>query len=278
MNKIIKNAMVILSLSCVQFTAIGINFESNEFWDTEQRRISDEQNAEYRNYKLEQEKLPDNIRDKKIPHNEYWMINKKQDFWMGIFDGKYVEMPQGSNDKNNPSYQPQQVIRIKEYNKVSQFLIQSAEGYPPSCLNWDSKIISESKDFVYFYSGCTSYDFQVNSYKHEGLYYILLYDKKFNTLMEVSSFPYSVPDGLKYQKESLAYIDGYYAYQNGAFRITGRDQFVIVDPDTGNILPKIPKKNDDGTYILNDDKPVMINNPEGYNPVILKNITNDNLQ
>ncbi|HCB3930156.1 TPA: hypothetical protein MYW16_005433, partial [Klebsiella pneumoniae] len=51
-----------------------------------------------------------------------------------------------------------------------------------------------------------------------------------------------------------------------------KDQIVIVDPDTGKALPKVPKTDDKGKIILINGKPVMVDDPDGYNPVILKRL------
>ena len=54
--------------------------------------------------------------------------------------------------------------------------------------------------------------------------------------------------------------------------IIAKDQIVIVDPDTGKALPKVPKTDDKGKIILINGKPVMVDDPDGYNPVILKRL------
>ncbi|HFL8031474.1 TPA: hypothetical protein ACG5F6_005602, partial [Klebsiella pneumoniae] len=123
-----------------------------------------------------------------------------------------------------------------------------------------------------FYSGCTS--FRPNSTRHGILYDIILYDKIYDTIIVLDSMPYSTPEDLKYIKESLVSINGYYRYDalDVAFRIIAKDQIVIVDPDTGKALPKVPKTDDKGKIILINGKPVMVDDPDGYNPVILKRL------
>ncbi|MBE3509165.1 hypothetical protein IM285_16865, partial [Enterobacter cloacae complex sp. I10] len=77
-----------------------------------------------------------------------------------------------------------------------------------------------------------------------------------------------------YMSESLVSKNGYYRFDSaqGAFKITGKDQIVIVDPDTGNVVPKVPKTDDNGRTILMNGKPVMVDDPDSYNPVILKRL------
>ncbi|MFG7504274.1 hypothetical protein ACG0XA_14390, partial [Klebsiella pneumoniae] len=93
-------------------------------------------------------------------------------------------------------------------------------------------------------------------------------------IIVLDSIPYSTPEDLKYIKESLVSINGYYRYDalDVAFRIIAKDQIVIVDPDTGKALPKVPKTDDNGKIILINGKPVMVDDPDGYNPVILKRL------
>ncbi|MCS6037458.1 hypothetical protein LNQ52_21540 [Klebsiella pneumoniae subsp. pneumoniae] len=38
------------------------------------------------------------------------------------------------------------------------------------------------------------------------------------------------------------------------------------------LLPKVPKTDDKGKIILINGKPVMVDDPDGYNPVILKRL------
>ncbi|OUH59632.1 hypothetical protein AZ026_001135 [Klebsiella pneumoniae] len=111
-------------------------------------------------------------------------------------------------------------------------------------------------------------------YKRLILYDILLYDKIYDAIIVLDSIPYSTPEDLKYIKESLVSINGYYRYDalDVAFRIIAKDQIVIVDPDTGKALPKVPKTDDNGKIILINGKPVMVDDPDGYNPVILKRL------
>lgn len=151
----------------------------------------------------------------------------------------------------------------------------AVDGYPNSCLEKNDKIMKDDQFYIYFYSGCTYDSLQRNSIKHDGHYDILLYDKKFNTLVKLDSIPYSIPEGLKYMSESLVLKNGYYRFDSaqGAFKITRKDQIVIVDPDIGKDLPKIPKTDDNGKTILINGKPVMVGDPDGYRPVILKRLS-----
>ncbi len=231
-------------------------------------------------FKKFQNNLSDSKRNKTLIYNQYWLVNKKQNLWLGFFDGKKIKVPAGVySNLTEDSYQPQQVIRIKINEVVEQFLLPSAvEEYPKPCFEKNDKIMKDEKYYIYFYSGCTYGSLQKNSIKHDGHYDILLYDKKFNTLVKLDSIPYSIPEALKYMDQSLVSINGYYRFDSaqGAFKITGKDQFVIVDPDTGNSLAKIPKTNDSGENLLVNGSPVMVDDPNGYNLVVLKRLPNVN--
>lgn len=227
-------------------------------------------------YKTSQNNLPDIKRDKNLFYNQYWLVNKKQNLWMGFFDGREIKVPAGIySNLPKDSYQPQQVIRIKENGRVLQFLLPSAVGeYPDSCLEKDDKIMDDNVFYTYFYSGCT-YDSRLNnSIKHDGHHDILLYDKRFNTLVQLDSIPYAIPDGLKYMSESLVFTNGYYRFDSiqVAFKIIGKDNVAIVDPETGKYLPKVPKIDDNGNPVMKNGEQVMIDDPDGFQPVILKRL------
>lgn len=89
------------------------------------------------------------------------MINKKQDLWLGFFDGKKVKISKGIYpDINIDSYLPQQIIRIKKGGKLSQFIIKSTEvnsyEYPLHCYNKFDAVLLDKPDYLLFYSGCTN--------------------------------------------------------------------------------------------------------------------------
>lgn len=223
---------------------------------------------------VEDKKNSDIRQMKFIYHNVYTLIDKNSNFRIGIFDGKSVTTDiQLKGIENRTLSRPQQVIRIREDDYVYQFLVREEDDEnPPSCLNWNGRVLSNSSKYTYFYYGCTDYKLQAKSSRHEGVYYIFLYDKELKTLVNLDSFNYSIPNALKYQKEAFGFKNGYYFYELGAFKITGKDQVVIVDQDTGNPIPKIPELDDNSKPVLVDGKPVMINDPDGYNPRILQRL------
>ncbi|BBW27874.1 hypothetical protein ACS6GG_04935 [Enterobacter bugandensis] len=276
MLKIIKWIIFFLLANIVKSDWLAIAALDESFFRSEQQRIDQEYRDDHVRYKNEQSHLPDRQRDKRLYTNEYWLVNKDQNLWIGFFEGKKIKVPKGVYlNISDESYQAQQVVRIKENRKISQFLMSSGmDEYPDICLNKNDKIMKDEKFYTYFYSGCTYDSLQRNSIKHDGHYDILLFDKRFNTLVKLDSIPYSIPEGLKYMSESLVSKNGYYRFDSaqGAFKITGKDQIVIVDPDTGNVVPKVPKTDDNGRTILMNGKPVMVDDPDSYNPVILKRL------
>ncbi|WP_241373078.1 hypothetical protein, partial [Klebsiella pneumoniae] len=261
------------SVSSVNSDTNSMTF-SEIFSRQEQQRVDEEYRGDYRNYKNKQNNLPDSQRSKVFSSNEYWLVNKEQDLWLGLFDGKNIKVPANYyKDIPNGGYHQQRILRVKRKGKISQFLLQrETNNYPSKCLSVINNIVFDSSLYTYFYSGCTS--FEPNSTRHSILYDILLYDKIYDAIIVLDSIPYSTPEDLKYIKESLVSINGYYRYDalDVAFRIIAKDQIVIVDPDTGKALPKVPKTDDNGKIILINGKPVMVDDPDGYNPVILKRL------
>lgn len=111
--------------------------------------------------KKSQNNLTDSERTKMLFQNQYWLINKKQDLWLGFFDGKKVKISKGIYpDINIDSYLPQQIIRIKKGGKLSQFIIKSTEvnsyEYPLHCYNKFDAVLLDKPDYLLFYSGCTN--------------------------------------------------------------------------------------------------------------------------
>ncbi|EOC0061136.1 hypothetical protein ACI0YB_002434, partial [Cronobacter turicensis] len=77
-------------------------------------------------FKESQNDLADSERTKKLIQNQYWLVNKNSNLWIGFFDGKRVMVPKGIYpDINSDSYLPEQIIRIKIGEKLSQFVIKS---------------------------------------------------------------------------------------------------------------------------------------------------------
>jgi hypothetical protein len=136
----------------------------------------------------------------------------------------------------------QQVIRIK--NKISQFLLtdfkQDSGEYPPDCLSKLDYILKDSADYSLFFSGSTFDRLQLNSQRHEGRFDIFLYDKTYDSLMRIDAFPYSAntaePLPLDYG-EFIKKVKNYYINTSTespwAFKFTGKDKIIEVDPKTG---------------------------------------------
>lgn len=221
-----------------------------------QQIFDKEQQEDYLAFKKQQNDLPDNKRDKRLRKNEYWLVNKSQDLWLGIFDGKKVKVPGGIyGDIPNDTYQSQQVVRIKKNNRISQFLLKSeVDNIPPVCFNKRDAILKDEPDYMVFYSGCTLGTLEPNSQKHSGYYEILFYEKNHDTLVVLTFFPYSPPDtDVNSFEKSVRKVNDYYVYaDNSAFKVVGTDKIIDVDEKTGtpqtttpNVKSETEEKTDD---------------------------------
>jgi hypothetical protein len=253
---------------------------SNETWKDNSSEImqgifDNEQEQENLRYKNEQNKLPDSKREKSLSKNQYWLVNKNQDLWLGIFDAKKVVVPGGIYDGIiEETSQYQQVIRVKQHNKISQFLLtnitQDGVEYPPLCMGKLDSILNDSPDYLLFYSACTFESLQLNSQQHEGYYDILFYSKAYDTLIRLNGFPYSASGGNidSYSKNVKKVKDYYIDSSIGvAFKFTGKDQVVEIDPKTGSYkkTEKIQERDSSGQWIMVDD-------PEQFKPDLLKRL------
>lgn len=81
------------SVSSVNSDTNSMTF-SEIFSRQEQQRVDEEYRGDYRNYKNKQNNLPDSQRSKVFSSNEYWLVNKEQDLWLGLFDGKISKCQQ----------------------------------------------------------------------------------------------------------------------------------------------------------------------------------------
>lgn len=258
-----------------KFSVIDQDTWKNHSSELMQRIFDREQMQRYIEYKEEQNKLPDDKRSKSLSENQYWLVNKSQDLWLGIFDGKQIKVPGGTyHDITEDRHQPQQVIRIKRGNRISQFLltrpIQDGFEYPLLCMNKKDSILKDSQDYLLFYSACTFEDLQRNSHRREGYYDILFYSKTYDSLIRLDGFPYSATSGnVDFYSGNVRKIKNYYINDGYeiAFKFIGKDRVVEVDPKTG--AEKKPEKveimNSHGQWVLGDD-------PEPFNPDLLKRL------
>lgn len=253
---------------------------SKETWENNSSELmqsifDNEQEQKNTQYKDEQNKLPDDKREKRLSKNQYWLVNKKQDLWLGIFDGKQVVVPGGIYDGLlEKTSQYQQVIRVKQHNRTSQFLLtnltQDGIEYPLLCIGRLDSILKDSPDYLLFYSACTFEGLQLNSQQHEGYYDILFYSKTYDTLIRLNGFPYSASGGdVDYYSKGFRKIKDYYMDSNigVAFKFIGKDQVIEVNPKTGTYKKseKIQERNSSGQWVMVDD-------PEQFKPDLLKRL------
>lgn len=217
--------------------------------------------------KKSQNNLTDSERTKMLFQNQYWLINKKQDLWLGFFDGKKVKISKGIYpDINIDSYLPQQIIRIKKGGKLSQFIIKSTEvnsyEYPLHCYNKFDAVLLDKPDYLLFYSGCTNISPGKDGRRGTS-YNILFYSKTFDTLVSINEFTSSAIIDNKLHAAFLKSKEDYFVYEknNIAFRINGKDKVEDVNPDPGLPLNRDDSSEDaDGVLVLPLERLPEINN------------------
>ena len=153
-NKLVFPTLISLFMFNSANAAIDTVIERAGF--SRQDIFNQEQQENYIEFKSNQNVLPDAKRKKNLRKNEYWLVNKEQDLWMGIFDGKYVKVPGGTYiGIPRETFLPEQLIRVRKGSKTSQFLLtDSIKGYPQNCYNRHDQILIDSSDYTVFYTSC----------------------------------------------------------------------------------------------------------------------------
>jgi len=229
----------------------------SEFTSLTDKDANDRYHEQFIEFKNNQNNLADSERVKILFQNQYWLVNKNQDLWVGFFDGKKIKVPGGVYpDMPAATYLPQQIIRIKMKGKLSQFIIKSTGiktyGHPLHCYNKIDAVLVDKPDYLLFYSGCTDI-IPRNDGRRNVTYDILFYSKIFDTLVSVNSFTSSEIIDVKSYADALKNKDVYFVYEKTyvAFRIKGKDKVEDVDPDTGAQLNRDDDSEDtDGVQVL----------------------------
>ncbi|TDS97888.1 hypothetical protein EDF78_101263 [Rahnella sp. BIGb0236] len=251
-------------------------------WKNDSRKIAQnlfdqEEKEQILEYKNTQNGLPDNQRKKIIPDNQYWLVNKKQELWLGIFDGKYVRtINQENTIAANEKLAPEKVIRIKQKNHTSQFLIDDNEASNIlNCLNRRDGILSDEEDYMSFYTGC-AYHKKSKPDELEIFYKIFFFSKTFNSIIKLDEFPDSAlqGDGIDIFNKSIKKIKDYYVDTSieAAFKFVGVDKIIVVNDKTGKPQPKTPKLDGNGNVVMTNGKPVLVDDPEGFQPIFLERL------
>ena len=171
------------------------------------RDANERYHDQFIDFKTTQNNLPDIKRNKSLFSNQYWLVNKKQDLWIGVFDGKYVKIPAGTyvNIPGETLF-PESIIRIKRGGKISQFLLLNSNcTYPSVCVNRRDGILFDAHDYMVFYTGCARDD-RLASKKLSVFYNILFYSKTFDTILRLDEFPDSAKHLLKKLKITISII------------------------------------------------------------------------
>ncbi|EPM1483873.1 hypothetical protein RFE58_005483, partial [Klebsiella pneumoniae] len=114
------------------------------------RDANERYHDQFIDFKTTQNNLPYIKRNKSLFSNQYWLVNKKQDLWIGVFDGKYVKIPAGTyvNIPGETLF-PESIIRIKRGGKISQFLLLNSNcTYPSVCVNRRDGILFDAHDYM----------------------------------------------------------------------------------------------------------------------------------
>lgn len=241
------------------------------------RDTNERYHDQFIDFKTTQNNLPDIKRNKSLFSNQYWLVNKKQDLWIGVFDGKYVKIPAGTYvNISGETLFPESIIRIKRGGKISQFLLLNSNcTYPSVCVNRRDGILFDAHDYMVFYTGCARDD-RLASKKLSVFYNILFYSKTFDTILRLDEFPDSALQGesINVFKTSIEKVKDYYIDYSieSAFKFTGPDQVIVVDEKTGKPQEKVQETDDNGNPVMKNGEPVMIDDPDGFQPVILKRL------
>jgi len=179
----------------------------SEFTSLTDKDANDRYHEQFLDFKNNQNNLDDSERVKILFQNQYWLVNKNQDLWVGFFDGKKIKVPGGVYpDMPAATYLPQQIIRIKMKGKLSQFIIKSTGiktyGHPLHCYNKIDAVLVDKPDCLLFYSGCTDIIPRKDG-RRDVSYDILFYSKIFDTLVSVNSFTSSATIDAKSYADAL---------------------------------------------------------------------------
>lgn len=238
---------------------------------------SDEYNK-YIEFKNGQNNLHDNERDRQLRTNEYWLINKSQDLWIGVFDGKFVSVPTGAyvSVPKGGAF-PEKVLRIKNGGKISQFLLKDSSGkYPPMCVNRRDGVLKDTLDYMVIYTGC-AYESKPVANRLTVFYNIYFYSKEYDSVLLLDEFPDSSLQNKNINSLSkvIEKMNGYYVDYSieAGFKFLGKDKVIPVDIDTGEIKSKVPDVDGNGNVIKVNGKPVMIDDPDGFQASFLSRVS-----
>lgn len=150
---------------------------------------------QYRVYKDEQNKLPDNKRDKYLLQNEYWLVNKDEKLWFGLFNGKYLYF---ASDKYRPGlpmggYAQEKILRIKAEGKIIQFRLYADDDvYPLDCDSYRGLIYKDTRNYTAFLTSCGYKENNQHDAKTAMHVYVFIYDKRTTSLFKIFSSGMSV--------------------------------------------------------------------------------------
>lgn len=266
---------LIISKAC--FAGGDISIIDSNTWKKDSSKIiqnlfDEEEEYRLREYVETQENLPDEDRRKSLSENRYWLVNKEQNLWVGVFNGKQIKVPAGVYI-NQPKgiFLPEKVVRIKRDNKISQFILNDSDnGYPPYCFNRHDGILKDAPDYMVLYAGC-AYNDKIGSQHLSIFYTIIFYSKIFDTMLKLDEFQQSALQGVNIDslRKSIKKTNDYYVDStlDTAFKFIEKDQVVIIDEKTGKA--KLPKNDGNGNSIIVEEGWLMLDESEEFKKRLL---------
>jgi hypothetical protein len=266
---------MIISKTCFAGDDISV-IDSNTWKKDSSKIIQDlfdvEEKYRVQEYVETQGNLPDEDRKKRLSENRYWLVNKEQNLWVGVFNGKQIKVPAGVYI-NQPKviFLPEKIVRVKRDNKISQFILNDSEnGYPSYCFNRHDGVLKDAQDYMVLYAGC-AYNDKVGSQHLSVFYTILFYSKIFDTMLKLDEFQQSALQGIDINSlgKSVKKTNDYYVDStlDTAFKFIAKDQVVIIDEKTGKA--KFPKKDGNGNSIAVEEGWIMLDESEEFKKKLL---------
>jgi len=189
---------------------------------------------QYRAYKDEQNKLPDNKRDKYLLQNEYWLVNKYEKLWFGLFNGKYSYFALGKYRPSLPigRYAQEKILRIKKDEKTIQFRLYSDDDvYPLDCDSYRGFIYKDTTNYTAFFTSCGYKENNRDDAKTAMHVYVFIYDKRTTSLFKIYSSIMSVNRSYSELANLFNIIEnnGIYIYPDPAYYVNRKCVFEVKD-------------------------------------------------
>ncbi len=199
---------------------------------------------QYRIYKDQQSKLSDNERSKYLLQNEYWLVNKNEKLWLGLFKGKYIY---SAPSKYRPGlsagrYIQEKILRIKIDKKILQFRLYAGDdAYPSDCDTYRGVVYKDTKNYTAFLTSCGYKENNQDDAENLFHVYIFIYDKSTSSLFKIFSSLMSINRSYSEIANLFNIIesDGVYIYPDPANYVGRKCAFEV--KDNKNVFPLNPQ-------------------------------------